>query len=66
MTLEELKEMIEALIPSASFSKDSKDQIIIATGLIEDEDTGELEPSDEVDENFDFSLDDDELEFEDE
>lgn len=58
MTLDELKEAMEdimkELMPSASFQTNEDGEIIICTGLSEDED-GELVDAEDVDEDFDFS-----------
>ena len=54
MNIEELKEAIEELIPGASIVVSGKNkQIVIHTGMTEDED-GELTSLDDVDEDFDF------------
>ena len=53
MNLEELKEALEELIPTATFLVSEKNEVIISTGLLEDED-GELIVIEDLDETFDF------------
>lgn len=65
MTLDELKEQITEICPSAAFETDSKGQIIVVTNFFEQEDDDELLDAGNVDDDFDFN-NLDELELEDE
>lgn len=58
MTFEELKEELEQLIPTASFQVADNGEIIVHTGMTEDDD-GELVTVEETDEDFDFAADHD-------
>jgi hypothetical protein len=57
MTLEELKEALEDLMPGASYTTSPRGEIIIHSNLTEDEDLGELVDMDSTDEDFDFDRD---------
>lgn len=57
MTLEELKEALEEMMPGAGFTTSKHGEIIIHSNLYEDEDSGELVNMDQTDEDFDFDRD---------
>lgn len=57
-TFEDLKEALGEIIPTASFQVADNGEIIIHTGLAEDDD-GELIAVEETDEDFDFTADHD-------
>lgn len=54
MTLEDLKEALEELMPGASYNISARGEIIIHSNLTEDEDSGVLVDLDQTDEDFDF------------